>query len=168
MDKSRISIRAVEPADLDFLYDTENDPDNWEVSNTRVPFSKNTLHYYVNTIQDIYNDKQLRLVVQLDGKACGLIDLFDYDAYHRRAGVGIVIAKAFRKQGIAAVSVELLKDYCFKNLALRVLYCNILVNNPVSIQLFEKASFFYCGRKKDWHRSRSGGFIDEVMYQFNF
>ncbi len=168
MEQHRVTLRAVEPADLDFLYDLENDPDNWEVSNTRVPFSRNTLHYYLNTIQDIYNDKQLRLVVQLDGEACGLLDLFDYEAYHRRAGVGVIIAKKFRGQHIAGTAIELFKMYCFKNLDLRLIYCNILANNEASIRLFEKASFFYVGKKKDWHRSRSGTFIDELMYQFNF
>lgn len=168
MEEGLVSLRAVEPADLDFLYEIENDPRNWEVSNTRVPFSKNTLHYYLNNVQDVYIDKQLRLVVLYNKVPCGLIDLFDFEPHHRRAGVGIIVDEGFRNKRIATQAIVLLKEYCFKSLDLRLLYCNILANNTASIQLFTKASFFYVGNKINWHRSRTGQLMNELMYQFNF
>lgn len=164
----KLELRAVEPMDLDFLYDIENDQELWEVSNTRVPFSRNTLIQYLQSIQDIYQDKQLRLVVTENGIACGLVDLFDFDAFHRRAGVGIVISKEYRGKGIALIALQLLKDYCSKHLDLRLLFCNITANNQNSIRLFEKSSFFYVGNKKQWHRTANGDFVDELIYQFNF
>lgn len=168
MELGQLTFRAVEPSDLDFLLLIENDPNNWEVSNTRVPFSRNTLESYLGSVQDIYVDKQLRLVLELDKTPCGIVDLFEFDAFHRRAGVGIVISPEYRNKGIALHALDMLKEYCYRNLDLRLLFCNILRNNAESIRLFEKASFFYAGSKKDWHRAANGEFVDELMYQFNF
>ena len=35
-----IHLRALEPEDLDFLYEIENNESIWEVSNTQTPYSK--------------------------------------------------------------------------------------------------------------------------------
>ena len=36
----QIHLRALEPEDLDFLYQIENNESFWEVSHTKTPFSK--------------------------------------------------------------------------------------------------------------------------------
>jgi len=38
-----INLRALEPSDLDVLYNWENDTSIWKVSQTIAPFSKNIL-----------------------------------------------------------------------------------------------------------------------------
>ncbi|MBT3547278.1 MAG: GNAT family N-acetyltransferase, partial [Flavobacterium sp.] len=61
----KVRLRALEPEDLDFLFTTENNTAFWEVSNTQVPFSRFVLKQYLeNSHQDIYEAKQLRLVVE--------------------------------------------------------------------------------------------------------
>ena len=61
-----IHLRALEPEDLDFLYEIENNESIWEVSNTQTPYSKWVLKQYLeNAHQDIYEAKQLRLVIVL-------------------------------------------------------------------------------------------------------
>ncbi|NMD16173.1 MAG: GNAT family N-acetyltransferase, partial [Bacteroidales bacterium] len=47
-------------------------------------------------------------------------------------------------------ALQLLIQHCFRVLALHQLYCNILVSNEASIQLFEKFGFEVTGRKKEW------------------
>ncbi len=68
------------------------------------PFSRFTLkQYLIDSRHDIYVDKQLRLIVELKESAepAGAVDLYDFDPFNRRAGVGILIDKKFRKQGWA-------------------------------------------------------------------
>ena len=36
----KVTLRALEPSDLDLIYSWENNPDVWEISHTLVPFSK--------------------------------------------------------------------------------------------------------------------------------
>jgi diamine N-acetyltransferase len=89
-----IYLRALEPADLEFLYAIENNESIWEVSNTQTPYSRFLIRQYLkNAHQDIYEAKQLRLAIcrNQDFPAIGLIDLFDFDPKNNRAGVGIVI-----------------------------------------------------------------------------
>jgi diamine N-acetyltransferase len=96
-------LRALEKEDLQFLYELENNTHVWEISGTVTPYSKSVLEFYLeNAHRDIYEVKQLRLVIcGYEGIALGLIDLFDFDPKHKRAGVGIVIVKeADRNKGI--------------------------------------------------------------------
>ena len=41
----KINLRALEPEDLEFLYQIENDESFWEISHTKTPFSKYILKF---------------------------------------------------------------------------------------------------------------------------
>jgi diamine N-acetyltransferase len=100
-----------------------------------------------------------------DKVSIGTIDIFDFDPFHMRAGLGILIAnEEYRRKGYATMALTCLTDYCFKTLQLHQLYCNILANNYESIELFRKIGFTEAGVKKDWIKT-SDGYIDEYMFQ---
>ncbi|THV59712.1 N-acetyltransferase [Flagellimonas alvinocaridis] len=163
----QIYLRALEPTDLDFLYQLENDTSIWEISGTIKPYSKKVLRLYLeNAHRDIYEVKQLRLCIcNLEDKCIGLIDVFDFDPKNRRAGIGIVIANPEnRNKGLGAEALELLCDYTFSVLDLHQLYANILEENTSSIHLFEKLGFERIGVKKEWIRTNTG-FKNEIMFQ---
>jgi diamine N-acetyltransferase len=170
--KYEISLRAPESADVELLYRWENDPEIWHVSNTITPFSKFILEKYIeNAHLDIYQVKQLRLMIDVNGhdngksRTVGTIDLFDFDPYHNRAGVGILVGdKTDRKKGYATLALEKFIDYCFSTLQLHLLYCNITRENSDSLRLFKKAGFTVSGHKKDWIKT-PGGYIEELFLQ---
>ena len=162
-----INLRALEKEDLNFLYELENNTDVWEISGTVTPYSKDVLAYYLeNAHRDIYEVKQLRLVISnADNKALGLIDLYDFDPKHKRAGVGIVIVnEAERNKGIGSEALSLITNYAFSTLEIRQLYANILEENKRSIHLFQKLGFVKVGVKKDWISS-GGVYKNEVLFQ---
>ena len=163
----QIYLRTLEPADADIILKWENNSDNWRVSNTLVPFSRKLIEDYVNSAQDIYSIKQLRFIICLveNDKEIGAIDLFDFDPYHQKVGLGILIAELEdRRNGYAKEAVLLIKEYCFNHLNLHQVYCNILSENKASIDLFEKSGFTICGTKKDWVKSNDG-WEDKLMFQ---
>lgn len=164
----KIILRALEPSDVDLLMRWENNSDYWYLSGTVQPFSRAVLENYVaNAAQDIFTTGQLRLIIESkpEGTAMGTIDLFDFDAFHGRAGIGILIAQeAHRGQGFGAEALALLKQYAFDYLGLKQLYCNVLASNTQSISLFEKAGFELSGTKKAWIR-RGDSFEDELLLQ---
>lgn len=168
MEYKNIRLRALEPEDLELLYTWENNDINWVYSNTVSPFSRFTLKRYIeNSHKNIYETGQLRLMIDHieDKKTIGTIDLFEFDSFHKRAGIGILIADdSYRRKGFAAMSLRCLIQYCFKTLQLHQLYCNILANNTVSIELFKKHGFVEIGRKKDWIQT-DNGYLDEFMFQ---
>jgi len=165
---SNISLRALEPEDLEVLYLWENDPSVWHLSGTLIPFSKYLLRQYLeNSGKDIFEIRQLRLIIQLnEGKRpVGAIDLFDFDPFHRRAGIGILIADpSDRGRGFAREALESLMKYCFDVLKLHQLWCNIADGNSQSMKLFTSAGFQVVGVKKEWLFTGEG-FENEWMLQ---
>lgn len=168
MKYEKIRLRALEPEDLELLYEWENNDSYWVISNTVAPFSKYTLKRYMeNSHKSIYETGQLRLMIDIfaEKKTIGTIDIFDFDPFHKRAGIGILIAdEAHRRKGYASMSLKCLTDYCFKTLQLHQLYCNILANNSESINLFKQIGFIQAGIKKEWVKTIEG-YLDEYMFQ---
>lgn len=163
-----IYLRALEPSDVDVLYKWENNRQIWHVSNTQTPFSRYVLEQFlVNAHEDIYMNKQLRLIIASveNDNAVGAIDLFDFDPYHMRAGIGVLVAEEFRNKGYAFEALQLLKDYAFKTLLLKQLYANVTASAPASLQLFEKSGFQKVGVKKQWNRISATEFEDEWFLQ---
>jgi diamine N-acetyltransferase len=167
LEYGKVSFRALEPDDIDLLYEWENDAEIWEVSNTLEPFSKYVLAKYIKESQrDIYEAKEMRMIIEAHReKAVGAIDLFDFDPFHFRAGVGILIHdEKDRNQGYATDALQLLCDYAKNYLRLHQLYAYITEDNLPSIKLFANNGFELCGTKKEWRRTLDG-WKTELMFQ---
>lgn len=163
----KISLRAIEPDDIELLYQWENNMEIWNVSNTKTPFSKYILAEYIQeSVKDIYETKQLRLIIQNENlEPVGAVDLFDFDPYHMRAGIGILIHSVEnRNHGYATDALNAIFSYALEVLGLKQLFANIASKNDTSIRLFEKVGFEKVGTKKNWLKSLSG-WEDEVMLQ---
>lgn len=165
----KIVLRALEPEDIDLLYECENDRESWHLSNTLTPFSRFALEQYIMAAdQDIFTMKQLRLMIDKTGttkkESIGAIDLFDFDPINKRAGIGILIIKNERNKGFASEALKLLIRYCFTTLELHQLFCNIETTNTASLKLFQNQGFEISGNKKDWVR-KNNQWNDEYFLQ---
>lgn len=163
-----VYLRALEPEDLEFVYQLENDESVWEISQTQTPYSRFLIRQYLdNAQQTIYEAKQLRLAICKNDsfQAIGLIDLFDYDPKNKRAGVGILIQHPENRQnGFGRQALQLLIQYAFEHLELHQLYANISTTNEASIALFTTFGFDCVGIKRDWNFNQ-GNYSDEALYQ---
>ncbi len=162
-----IYLRALEPEDLEFIHTIENEEAIWELSSTITPYSKFLIKQYLeNAHQDIYEAKQLRLVISsYDDKALGMIDIFDFDFKNKRAGIGILVKDIEdRKKGYGSEALDLLCQYAFNHLDLHQLYCNISEDNEASIKLFVNQGFKQVGLKKDW-TFFNGTYKNEYLFQ---
>ncbi len=164
----KILLRALEPGDLEFLYRWENDTEIWNISETLSPVSRFILKRYLeNAHKDIFATGQLRMMIQRrdSDQPVGTIDLFDFDHFHKRAAVGILVAeKSERRKGYASEALVLLKNYCFEVLKLHQLFCSISVENTSSLDMFRKAGFQITGTRKEWNW-KGNGFSDEHFLQ---
>ena len=98
------------------------------------------------------------------GKSIGCIDIFDYDSFNGRAGLGILIDKAFRQQGYAKAALALCVEYLFHDVMLHQVYCSIDETNTESQQLFTEQGFVLCGMRKDWIKTAEG-YLDVFDYR---
>lgn len=164
-----IKLRAIEPQDIDFLFDLENDPKLWHVTQTNAPYSRYDIEQYVfaSDKQDIASTKQIRFILEYlsESTAIGTIDLFDLDLLNRRAGIGIVLTEPFRGKGLAAMGLDFLVDYALNHLNLHQLYCNVEEGNSKSLELFQKKGFTVAGLKRDWN-AKDGGWEGEFLLQY--
>lgn len=169
LTSDQLTLRALEPTDLDLLYTWENDSTMWHLSNTLVPFSHFLLEQYImNSNLDIFTTKQLRLMIDKNEdsktKTIGTIDLFDFDPANKRAGIGILIASKEQRKGYASQALKMLLKYCFQVLHLHQVYCTISIDNKPSLKLFKNLNFEVCGIKKDWILIK-GKWMDEYTLQ---
>lgn len=162
-----IYLRALEPEDLDFVHTIENDESIWEISSTQTPYSKYIIKQYLeNAHKDIYEIKQLRLVISnYNNEPIGMIDLFDFDFKNKRAGIGILIKDSVNRiKGYGSEALKILVNYGFKQLNLHQMYCNISEDNEASIKLFSNHGFIKVGLKRDWNYV-DGQYKNEYLFQ---
>jgi diamine N-acetyltransferase len=148
----QVTLRAIEPEDLDLLYQIENDRQLWHVGATNVPYSRYTLHDYIATsADDIYADRQVRLIVEnAERQTVGICDIIRFDPQHLRAEAGIVIMKPHRQQGYAEAAIGQLADYARSVLHLHQLYAVVAADNEAALKLFRKAGFTHETQLTDW------------------
>ena len=140
LKSDKILLRPLQLSDLDFLFEIENNKENWKFGSEKVSFTKDDLRGYIrNATEDISVSKQFRYVIDLENTPIGFIDLFDYTT--NSAGVGVIIAKNYRRRGFAKEALKLLSIYSFETLNLKKLDCNIEKDNLESIKLFTSCGF---------------------------
>jgi diamine N-acetyltransferase len=163
----KIMLREMVDGDLELIFDWENRSELWYLGDVHEPVTEAEISNFINhSTGDIYTDGQLRLMIDdLESRTVGCIDLFEFDRYNKRAGVGILIAeKQDRSKGYAHEALKLLSDYCFEVLDLRQLHCHITVDNEASMRLFAACGFVESGRNRDWVK-KGNVFIDAVFMQ---
>jgi diamine N-acetyltransferase len=170
LKNNRIILRALEPEDLDALYEWENDSSIWTSGNTTSPYSRYVLKEYISQSHlTIYDQKQLRLIIELreTSKAVGIVDLYDFDLHNKKAGVSILLDTKFRKTGIATEALNLLTNYAFSFLKIHQLYAYVAVTNEASKALFLRCGFTISGALSDWTFTEDG-FTDVLVLQCFF
>ena len=161
-------LRALEPEDVDILYDIENERSLWAYSDSTIPYSRDALQAYILTCSnDIFQDKQLRLVAEVDGKAVGLVDLCNFSPLHGRAEVSIALLPDFRCKGLGTEVLRQISIYSSRFVHLHQLYAYVAVDNLPSLSAFAKAGFEQVAELRDWIRQQDGRYVNVVVYQKN-
>ena len=170
LSNETVTLRALEPTDLETLYRWENDTALWAVSDTIAPYSSEALwHYLQNYTGDIYAGRQLRLMVTLteDGTAAGTVDFLNFDPLNNRAELGLFIATEFRGKGLGRQALDLLTSYARQHIGLRQLYVYIAIDNEVCLKLFEDYGYRRVGTLQSWVK-RGNTYRDVALLQMVF
>ena len=161
-----VVLRALEPTDLDLLYEIENDPDVWDVTSSPSPWSRWALRQYLESQPaDIAQTGQLRLVVE-SGSAeggMGFVDLFAYDALQRRAEVGIAIRRSARRTHLGLAAPQASQHDAKNHLHLRLLYAKIRTADEACHKLFQAAAYRRVATLPQWHLTAEGAVDVDVL-----
>ncbi len=170
LSNDTVTLRALEPTDLDTLYRWENDTALWTVSDTAAPYSREALWSYLQQYTgDIYAQRQLRLMITLssDGTPVGTVDFLYFDPLNNRAELGLFIADEWRGKGLGRQALERLTAYARDHIGLRQLYVFIALDNEVCLKLFEDYGYSRCGILKSWVK-RGNTYRDVALLQMIF
>lgn len=166
LENETMRLRALEPEDLSLLYKWENDTDGWSTGNTLAPYSRYVLKEYIaESRRSIFETGQVRFMADWKDTAetVGMVDLYDFDPYHKRAGVGIMVGKAYQAKGLGIQMINLLVEYAFVFLKMHQLYVHIPINNEASRALFARCGFVVTGLLNDWIVTKEGYRDVQVM-----
>jgi diamine N-acetyltransferase len=167
LESETVQLRAMEPEDLDILYQWENDTRLWRYGNTTVPYSRFSLKAYLSDAQsDIFHSRQLRLMIVLkaENAAVGTVDLFDFDPANDRAGIGILIDERYRRRRLATEALTLMKEYAFHFLRLKQIYAHVPERNEPSVKLFALCGYAISGKLLAWIKNETD-FEDVYLMQ---
>lgn len=161
-----IVLRAVEPEDLNLLYAWENNVDFFPYNEDVSFYSRAQMEQFIIVQSStIYEIGQQRFIIENKDKIpVGAVDLFEFNERNSRVGVGILIEEKFRGQGYAKHSLECVLSYCFNQLFLHQVFCEISMDNKASLQLFRSIGFTQTGEKQAW-RKTSNGFVNVGFFQ---
>jgi diamine N-acetyltransferase len=143
-----IYLRPVSLKDVNYILEWENDPELWDVTSTPGPFTKSEIIDFINSSTNVFEQRQMRWIIclkELD-TPIGALDLFEYSAIKKSAGIGILIGdKSKRGKGFAGDSLNSFIDYTFSTLPIDKLYCMVHMDNLPSLKIFEKNNFTKTG-----------------------
>jgi len=167
LENENLFLRALEPEDLDILYEWENKPELWQYGSTLAPYSKFALRdYLTDSLQGILYTRQLRLMAieKKSSAVVGMVDIFDYEPIHQRAGIGILVDSPYRRKGCGTEILNLTAGYAFDILHLNQLYAYIPLSNVSSFNLLSKCGYKQAGLLKAWLKT-ANGFEDVRLMQ---
>lgn len=170
LSNKTITLRALEPTDLEVLYRWENDTALWTVSDTIAPYSREALWRYLeNDTADIYTQRQLRLMITLtsDATPVGTVDFLNFDPLNNRAELGLFIASEHRGKGLGRQALERLSAYARDHIGLRQLYVFIALDNEACLHLFEDYGYRRVGIIQSWVK-RGTTYRDVALLQMIF
>ena len=152
MKEATVRLRAIEPEDVDFIYDMENDVSIWGTGQNNVPYSHAFLMDYITSSRaDIFADQQVRLIVENEeGERIGMADLYDFEPRHNRAELGILIARPYRRKGYASAAVRKLCEYGRNIVHLRQIYAVVAKNNTACLEMLKSIGFQGDTLLKEW------------------
>ena len=155
-----LSIRPIEPEDLNLLYTIENDPELWHCSTSDALYSRFALRQYLSSLRPVAEMQELRMVVETTADAIvtpvGLAELTNIDLANARAEVGIALLRKHRGHGFGTRALLLLERIARERLHLHQLYALVSVHNAVAINAFTHGGYGEVATLPQWHRTAEG------------
>ncbi len=163
-----IRVRPTEFEDAHFLQQCDNDPEI-SASNTLLEpltllqaqalvnvgsnqLTENSFAIYIVLLKE--NDKEIPI---------GYIQLYNYDSYHKRVALGIVLLKEFRRMGYGRQLLQVVENLS-RELQLHQIYAEVVASNKYAINFFESSSFSHVSSLPQWFWE-NGIYQDLLIYQ---
>jgi diamine N-acetyltransferase len=152
----RVTLRAVERADLPAIHTVRNDPEvEGRVFAAPLSHSLGELEaqFDAEAAKPASERDDIVFAIETNGSVIGRIILFDADAVSGTIRLGIAIAQDHQGRGLGTEAVDLALSYVFRDLGVRKAWLDVLADNPQAIASYRKSGFIEEGRLRVhyWH-----------------
>ncbi|TAJ21545.1 MAG: N-acetyltransferase [Dehalococcoidia bacterium] len=164
-DGERVSLRAIEPEDIDRYLTWLNDPEVTRWLAQRYPIGREGERQILERLSRAngYDNAAFAVDDRLSGEHLGTISLFDVRPESRVAELGIFIgAKARWGEGIGYDALVTLLRFGFWEMNLRRVELSVLDGNVRAKALYERVGFVEVGRRPG-HWYKRGASIDDFL-----
>ncbi len=156
---SIIKLRYPDQRDAEWMLKEEQSPEATAYSDFDADYTLGDIKNFIDLNRTGADPSQARLIVDVDGKAAGMIDLTGISKKNGHADIGLYISKKFRGQG---VGTEALREAVQIAAMMGVTHMKALIaaGNKASMRLFEKVGFEKIGVLPGWlHNGKENGAI---------
>ena len=143
LENDVLKLRLIEPEDYETIRNWRTDAQEYNSFFEFRPVTKKQNEMFYEKHSDEFN---FCIVYKKTNEVIGTISIVDLDTRSRKAEMGRILIgdKKYRGQGLMKSAIELVKEYAFKNLNLRKLYCTVFEKN-----LPAQKTYTSCGFKQE-------------------
>jgi RimJ/RimL family protein N-acetyltransferase len=142
-------------------FDRDNGTTRLHLSNIAVPDGPDTWQRRIDRMASDPGCHAFGIRRLMDDVLVGEATLSGTSINHRHAGLGLLVAREFRGQGLGTEALRLLLAFAFDELNLHRVELGVFSYNVRAIQLYERVGFQHEGRAREWGR-RDGAWFDLV------
>ena len=164
---STVSLRSLEPEDVDRCYLWVNDPTIRPLLGGIFPMSHWAERKWLEEISATKrtgNPTDLVFGIVANEVLVGMTGLHAISLVHKHAVSGMIIGEAqYRGHGIGPVAKRLLIQFAFNELDIQVLVAYVMATNPRSIRMQEKCGYTHVGTIPQWFY-KNGQRVDDLVF----
>lgn len=143
-----LSIRALEKRHLEQFRTLRNDPDTAYFLTSVVPINPVKQQAWFESISK--DDSRMYFAVETsDGTFVGLVRCDEWDKINQSIRIGVDIAVASRRKGLATQVYTLLFDFLFHQLNIHRIWLLVLSYNTPALALYKKLGLKEEGRQRE-------------------
>jgi len=140
LENDTLKLRLVEPEDYELIRNWRTDTQEYNSFFEFRPITKKQNENFYEKHSDEFN---FCIIYQDTNEVIGTISILNIDNRNRNAEMGRVLIgnKKYRGKGLIKIAIELVKEYSFKHLNIRKLYCTVFENNKYAQQAYIACGF---------------------------
>lgn len=163
-----LSLRPVEESDASLIRSWDNAPDLSFSNTLPEPMTMLQAQEFVSLGRGhlATNGFVLYIASVKEGDETfpiGYVQLYDYDSYHRRAAVGVMVAPKWQRRGYASRMLDMIIGYAMDH-RFNQLYAEVIVTNKPAVFFFDHSPFHHTATLFQWIWD-SGDYRDLLIYQ---
>ncbi len=149
LEGSRLTLRPLQPTDLDVYLALLQDAESLRLTGTQRSFSRDDAAGWLASLASHPDRLDLAIILRDANDLIGEVVLNQIDAVNRSANIRIGLRTPYTNHGYGREAMRLMMHYAFTQQNLHRLELEVYLFNPRAIHLYQQLGFQQEGRRRD-------------------